>query len=367
MRFGSGLSRRSILLGISVFFFSLIVIIKALPSEPKTGEVNEPSVTFPSEENNATPLSSQASSSPTTYLEPTGILQTQVPPISMNSVCANIWDIELPATLPGWLETPPNTDGLYTNIKYVYLAGHMISEGIVNARDCSNGGLTQDGVANTCGMEKAYPEVIIWQNQFNQSIFSAAQENQIPAVMIKRLFAQETQFWPPNSNAPRAYGIGNVSSPGIEPLFMWNYEIYQDTCNDVYSQSCSQPYTKLPLQDQQILRGYFIKNYIDSYCDTCKNKIDLEKTKKSIDYFAKLIVANCFQVNQILYNYGFSSQTLSYEDAWRLTLANYTVGPSCINHGIEQMDISSGFSWVDFNNKLGSNCDAGIYIDAITR
>jgi hypothetical protein len=365
MRNGFGISQRSILFGLCSIFI-LVFLIKATPAEKNIRKGEEASVTFQSVDNHPTTSSTPILTS-TTFPRPTIGLQTQIPQSTSNSVCATIWGNKPPQILPGWLTTPPNADGLYSEVKYVFLAGHLISEGIVDSGDCPNGGLTPDGVANSCGMEKAYTKVIFWQNQFDQYIYSAAQVNQISAVMLKRLFAQETQFWPPNSIAPRAYGIGNVRSPGIEPLFLWNYEIFQNTCHDVYSQSCSQPYSKLPLENQQILRGYFISHYIDAYCATCLNSIDLDKIKRSIDFFAKLIVANCFQVNQILNNNGFSSPTLSYEDAWRLTLANYTVGPTCINNGIQQMDVSKGFYWEDFDNSLGSNCNADIYINTITR
>jgi hypothetical protein len=366
MRHGFGITPRLFLLGLSVIFFLLIILFLTIPAKTNTQKGDVPSISEQSTNTSVATSSTSIISSPT-YSKPTISLQTQVLPISSNSVCADIWEIKPPTTLPDWLSSPPNADGLYSEVKYFYLAGHFISEGIVDASECPSGGLTSDGVANSCGMDKAYAKVILWQNQFDQPIFSAAQLNQIPASIIKRLIAQETQFWPPNSIDTGAYGIGNVRSPGIEPLFMWNYDIYQNTCHDVYSQSCTQPYSKLPLEVQQILRGYFISHYINSYCDTCLNLIDLDKTKASIDYFAKLIVANCYQVNQILYNNGISSNSLSYVDAWRLTLANYTIGPTCINNGISQMDVSKGFSWEDFDERLGSNCNADIYINTITR
>ncbi len=362
---GFGTSQRSILLGLSSFLF-LIFLIKVIPAGKNIGQGEEAAATLHSVDITLA-ASSMPISASTTLPTATISLPTQISQSTSNSVCATIWGNNPPLVLPVWLTTPIHADGLYSEEKYVLLASHLISEGIVDLGDCPNGGLTSEGMANSCGMEKAFAKVIIWQNQFDEFIYSAAQANQIPAVMIKRLFAQETQFWPPNSIAPRTYGIGNVSSPGIEPLFLWNYEIFQNTCHDVYSQSCNQSYSKLPLENQQILRGYFISHNIDSYCATCPNSIDLDKTKRSIDFFAKLIVANCFQVNQILNNNGFSSPSISYEDAWRLTLANYTVGPTCINNGMQHTDVSKGFHWEDFDNGLGSNCNADIYINTITR
>jgi hypothetical protein len=295
-------------------------------------------------------------------------VQTQLPPAPSKDACGAIWGIDFLTPLPVWLKTPLNADGLYTDVKYFLLAGHLISSGIVNASDCPDGGLSLDGTANTCGMEKAYPQVITWQNQFNQAIIDAAQDNQISAEVLKRLFARESQFWPPNYYGPPAYGIGNVSSQGIEPLFRFNETIYQSTCREVFSsQTCSHPYASFPLENQQILRGYFISHYMDAYCETCPNRIDLEKTKSSIDYFAKLLIANCNQVYQLLEEKGSFSQSISYEDAWRLTLATYTRGPTCVANGIHRMDVSKSFSWADFNQELESNCSVDIYLNAIMR
>ena len=177
--------------------------------------------------------------------------------------------MEIEPPLPGWLLTPASAEGLRTEVKYSILAGQLISHGIVDATGCLDSGLTRDGTANTCGMEKAYPQVITWQNQFDDEILQAARDNRIPAQIIKRLFAQETQFWPPDTLAPASYGIGNVTSPGIEPLFLWYDDIYQEACRGLSSTDCSQPYHSLPLKEQQALRGYLISQYMHAYCPTC--------------------------------------------------------------------------------------------------
>ena len=371
---GTNFLKRSPLITLGLIFLTLVILINAIPAGEKIGERGTPTDSFQNGNGTITAsfaptLASIISQTPASLVattqSPTFDLPTQVASVSSSNACATAWGITPPTTIPDWLGTPSDAGDLQTEVKYYLLAGHLISSGSINASDCIDGGLTQNGAANTCGMEKAYPQVILWQNQFDQEIFAAAQENQIPAEVLKRLFAQETQFWPPDYYAPPAYGIGNVTSRGIEPLFIWYDDIYQNTCQEVYSQSCTQSYLALPIHDRQILRGFFISRYIDAYCDTCLNSIDLEKTKRSIDYFAKLIVANCYQVDQILQNHSFSTNTLSYEDAWRLTLANYTVGPTCLDNGLEQMDVSKGFSWDGFTDKLGPNCSTDIYLGAI--
>lgn len=288
--------------------------------------------------------------------------------VSNPSICSQVWGIATPASLPEWLETPSNSDGLYSDIKYVYLAGELIKHGFINAQDCPNGGLvTPDGASNTCGMEKAFNDVIFWQNRFNQEIITAAQSNQIPAQILKRLFANETQFWPPTEFMPPAYGLGNVTSRGIDPLFKWYPDLYQDTCRDVSPQSqlCMQQYSSLDGNDSAVFRGYFISQNIHAYCPTCPNGIDLVKTGKSVDYFAKLLVANCKDVNESLSLNGLPTEKIAYEDAWRLTLANYTIGEGCVRNSLLDMDETVDFSWESFTQQIDINCNAAQYISYI--
>ena len=371
MRDGPVFLRRVTLVALCLIIFLVMVfLINAIPKSAGNGEQDEPSVSVQYTGNYIT-TSHVPTLISTEFPEPTIGQQTDVPSGSSNSVCSTIWGIELPTILPEWLKTPANAEGLYTEVKYYILAGHLISEGSVNASDCPDGGLLTNGNANTCGMEKATTQVINWQNQFNQDIFTAAENNRIPAVVLKRLFAQETQFWPPNSSNPPAYGIGAVTSPGIEPLFKWDdyTNVFQNTCRELFSpQSCrTLSYSSLSLNDQQMLRGFFIKNYIHSYCDSCtKYHIDLDKTRRSIDYFAKLMVASCAQINESVRK-RFSMKTLPYETAWRLALVEYAVGTNCIDDRIAHMDVSKSFSWDYFNEGLGPGCSADIYLSAITR
>lgn len=361
---GLGHLKLPILITVCLIILATVILVSSIPEGKSNVGLGDQSVPF----QNGDPLTTSITPSVTStlfQLQPT-IEKTQDTPGPSNSTCASIWGILPPSNLPEWLSTPASAEGLYTEVKYFILAGHLISSGIVDARNCIDGGLTLNGAANTCGMERAYPQVIAWQNQFDREIYKAALDNQIPAEVLKRLFAQETQFWPPNYFGPPAYGIGNVMSPGIEPLFIWNNDVYQNTCSEVFSQSCAQPYLALSLYDQQVLRGYFISHYIDAYCGSCFNGIDLDKTKSSIDYFAKLIVADCQQVNSIM-DGVFSMQAISYEDAWRLTMANYAVGPSCISNGMEQMETGKAFGWEYFSERLDFNCRTDIYMSAITR
>ena len=64
-------------------------------------------------------------------------------------------------------------------------AGQHITEGVVNAAECSRLGLLGDGYANPCGLEKARTEVDTWQDPGDCS----------PAL---RAASASVELWPRN-------------------------------------------------------------------------------------------------------------------------------------------------------------------------
>src|SRR5664280_434655 len=111
--------------------------------------------------------------------------------------CSQIWDKFPPVGgSANWLTTPQRPEDLVTNVAYEYLAAALIRHNVVNASTCDAGGLLVNGLANSCGLETARPAVNYWQNRFNALIFSAAKQTGIPAQLLKKIFARESQFWP---------------------------------------------------------------------------------------------------------------------------------------------------------------------------
>lgn len=95
-----------------------------------------------------------------------------------------------------WIYVPEFADQLYTEERYYFLAGQLISNNVVDASACPMGGLWTDGYANACGMSAALPTVIIIQNMLNEPILEAWEDVGVPPVLLKQLIRYESQFWP---------------------------------------------------------------------------------------------------------------------------------------------------------------------------
>ncbi len=142
---------------------------------------------------------------------------------SQLSSCAQIWSSFSPVGGPPvWLGTPVYVQDLLSQQPYYYLAGSLITNKLVDASMCDNGGLQAEGLANQCGVEVARPLVNDWQNQFNSEILRVAGETGIPAQLMKNVFSQESQFWPGIYQNAYEAGLGHLSDLGADTVLLWN-------------------------------------------------------------------------------------------------------------------------------------------------
>jgi hypothetical protein len=253
------------------------------------------------------------------------------------ATCSDVWQAFPPVGgVPAWLSTPEDVAFLETQQPYSYLAGRLIAVGAVDASICPSGGLLSNGYADNCGLDVAMPEVILWQNQFDDEIMNAAVEAKVPAQLLKNLFAQESQFWPGVFKEPQEFGLGQITDNGADTLLLWNPSFYNQFCPLVLTQeTCSVGYLKLSDENQAILRGALASS-ADADCNTCEFGIDLTKTDTSIKLVAHTMLANCEQVAQITYNATghIAGEVASYEDLWKFTIADYHVGPGCLSYAM---------------------------------
>ena len=285
--------------------------------------------------------------------------------------CSETWqvfpDIGGP---PPWLLTPPDAGDLYTNVSFYYLAGMLISSGQVDASLCPDEGLNRDLIANACGVQEAYSQVVEWQNIFNEEIINAANETGVPAQLLKNVFSRESQFWPGIYKTYREAGLGQLTSNGADTVLLWNPSFFHQFCPLVLSnERCDLGFGNISEEDQAMLRGALVRK-VNSTCPECPVGIDLSQANFSVRIFAEGMLANCEQVGKIIRNVTSREPGLvsNYVDLWRFTLVNYNAGSGCLSNAIRLAYGQNGFlTWDNVSSRLEPGCVAAIeYVDDIS-
>jgi hypothetical protein len=286
--------------------------------------------------------------------------------------CSLIWQsFPPPGTPPTWLSTPPDRVLLASVEPFQYLAGRLIFQGLVDASECTNNGLLVNGYADACGLDKARPLVDLWQNQFDNRILDVAQETNLPAQLMKNIFAQESQFWPGVFRIPQEYGLGQITDQGADTILLWNKPFYNTFCPLVLSEiECSKGYLRLDEDERAILRGALAVE-ANSDCPDCPSGVDLPHTDSTVMLFAQGILANCDQVGQTIYNASnrIPGSVSSYEDLWRFTIANYNGGAGCLAFAIfRTWGLREPMDWGHVSSHLTQPCQGVIaYVDSIAQ
>jgi hypothetical protein len=293
------------------------------------------------------------------------------PPIAS---CTRIWEALPPiGGPPPWLSSPEGFQLLASAEPYYYLAGRMISGGLVDASSCPTGGMLPNGYADACGLEVARPAVEAWQNQFDQRILEVSHTTGVPAQLMKNLFAQESQFWPNIFRVPWELGLGQITDNGAETVLLWNQDFFTQFCPLVLSEdACAGGYLNLGENDQAILRGALALQ-AKADCSDCAMGVNLSNVNFSVLLFANTLQSNCAQVARTIYTATNSMAGLvsTYEDLWRLTVANYHAGPGCMAFAIHQawtFSSNGRLTWEDVKNNLTEPCLGVVpYVEKITQ
>lgn len=286
--------------------------------------------------------------------------------------CAQVWQAFPPVGgPPGWLTTPEVPKLLATDTPYFFLAGRLISQGLVDASGCPGDGLLANGYADICGLEAARPLVVEWQNRFDQRIIAVANETGVPGQLMKNLFAQESQFWPGAFKAPKEFGLGQLTDNGAETVLLWNPGFFDQFCPLVLDgTTCQKGYLHLNEADQATLRGALALQ-AKSDCPDCTAGIDLSTADFSVKLFAQTLLANCEQVAQIVYNgtNHIAGKVSNYEDLWRFTLANYHAGAGCLSYAVySAWSKGNPIDWAHVSTYFTQPCQGVVsYVEKIAR
>ncbi len=285
--------------------------------------------------------------------------------------CSTIWGAFKPAGgPPTWLSTPETPAGLRSDFPYAYLAGTLIQEGLIDADACPDSGLLPNGAANACGVSVGQVAVSAWQNRFDQLIFDESTATGIPAQLMKRLFARESQFWPGTYHDEKEIGLGQLTESGADTTLLWNSSFFSQFCPLVLdSGACAQGYARLFPGEQALLRGALTEQ-ANAACKDCSSGVDLQKAETSVQVFGATLLANCQQVGWMISSTTEASpgDVSSYEDLWRMSLANYNAGPGCLSRAINSAWLREGrLDWSTVSSYLEPACQASLgYVDSIT-
>ena len=289
-----------------------------------------------------------------------------------NASCAESWETFPPVGgAPYWLTTPEDVSELSSDFSYAYLAGNLIINGVVDASECLDFGVDINGQATTCGIESAQPAMTDWQNRFDTLIMSASEETGIPAVLLKRLFARESQFWPGVFNAGADVGLGQLTDKGADIAFLWNPSFFEEFCPLILDDGvCEDGYPNLNLAQQERLRGALVYS-VNATCEECPHGIDLAQADFSVGVFANTLLGSCEQTGNVVYNNTAQSPgtNTSYEDLWKFSLVDYNAGAGCLSLAIgETLGKSEPLDWAHLSENLTDVCmGTKDYVDDISR
>lgn len=293
---------------------------------------------------------------------------------TFTNACARTWGLSESNSVT-WDDFVQFPYELNTNKTLHTLATELILNGIVDASGCPEGGLSIGlDWPTACGLEKARPKMIEWQNQYDEYIWSASRNYGIPPKIIKTLIEIESQFWPGNSRFYLdEYGLGQLNQLGVDVVLRRDQTLYQRVCPSVLS-DCSTPYISLPPETQAMIRGAVVR-LADASCPTCPNGLDLNRARESVSLVTMVLRSNCEQVNAILSQVvdrsldedeiaatataaaaptkkpdedadaatataaaataaAGGSVSTEYEDLWRFTFAAYHGGLSCFQDAV---------------------------------
>jgi hypothetical protein len=203
------------------------------------------------------------------------------------ATCSDTWDVFPPVDgPPEWLTSPAAAQDLQSDVSYYYLAGSLITYGVVDASACLDGGLQEPNIASACGVEAARPKLIEWQNRFDHQIMQVSQEAGVPARLLKNVFARESQIWPGIYTTYKEAGLGQLTSNGADTVLLWNDNFFRQFCPLVLDKKyCEGGFWQLAETEQNMLRGALVRK-VNATCPGCPAGIDLSQADYSVRVFA---------------------------------------------------------------------------------
>jgi hypothetical protein len=264
-----------------------------------------------------------------------------------------------PEQIPGWLEPASTSMDLTTNHRYDLLAGKLLSTGLVDGSTCPAMGLDSAGVPNGCGFTLTRDSVFTWQNLYNEPILRISQQEHIPPKVVKALIGVESQFWPGADWRSGEIGLAQLTGAGADMILLNRPSYYARVCIQVFgNDGCTGPYLSQTGSTKQLLIGQVLQNS-NAICTSCAGGVDIERGELAIQALEEALHASCSQVSRTFLQITgkLPVDFVSYEDFWRLVLANYHSGAGCIYNAIQRTNNPS--SWNSISAQVSAGCSSG--------
>jgi hypothetical protein len=276
-----------------------------------------------------------------------------------DQTCQSTYGGALPDPLPRWLQDIIPAADLQTENRYDLLAGQLLRSKLIDGAACPAGGLNADGSPNACGLAVAQSDVRAWQNRYDSAIVTAGQKISIPPLLLKAVIAVESQFWPAANWEKGEIGLGQMTEMGADLVLAWRPDYFQTICaQGLDKATCAKGYGGLDLSAQRLLRGLVLKS-IDTTCSTCQGGVDPAKGNQAVAVLSETLGASCRQSNRTFWlaTGKRPAEFMSYEDFWRLSLANYHIGTGCVYQALRHTGNPSSWNAIAINFSAG--CGSG--------
>lgn len=244
-----------------------------------------------------------------------------------------LWDVyPFIADLPWAARTVPVVD-LYTTHYYYYLSGQLLLGGLSDGQNCYNGG-TIGQYANQCGLLAAFDQAEQYQNAYNLDISVAAAQVGVPNVLVKRVIAVESQFWPDAYGLHGENGLYQFTRDGVDTLLRWSAAAYLEVC-EIYLDDCADlGYDNRSAWEKDIMINHILNDYNNVY------------------WLARALKANAYQVDRLLDNVAGienAGEYFNYVDLWKITTGNYHTGPTITTAALDQIgQLGQDYTWGNY-------------------
>lgn len=158
-----------------------------------------------------------------------------------------------------------------------------------------------------------------WQNTYDAAILEASGVTNVPATLLKGLFAQESQFWP--IWTVDEVGLGQLTDDGADMALRMSRDLYASTCPKA-TQRCEIGYEYQPASTKQLMRD-ILRNNLRTYGTP---RQAAEQASGQVLTWARILAAYYCSAADVA---RWAGQTPS----WSYALAAYHSGPACISSG----------------------------------